>query len=75
MFRPLGKRWGALAILLVGFVVPIEAAWHYLPPYLIAHSHHALSPKVAFLPVVLIGWALVVGMCIGLVLATIQHKR
>ncbi|MCY0899120.1 MAG: hypothetical protein OWU33_09335 [Firmicutes bacterium] len=75
MFRQLSKRWGVHAILLVGFVVPIEVAWHYLPSYLIALSHHALSPKDAFLPVVLMGWALVVGTFSGLVVATIQHKR
>ena len=65
-----GKRWKALTIFVVGFVVPTEAAWHYLPPYLIAHSHHALSPKDAFLPVVLIAGALLVGLLLGLWMGT-----
>ncbi|CAB1127753.1 protein of unknown function [Candidatus Hydrogenisulfobacillus filiaventi] len=60
----MNHRWKGLVALviqirLIGISVP------YVPAYLIGQSHHALSPKAAFLPVVFIA-VLSVGLLLGL---------
>ncbi|MCY0886514.1 MAG: hypothetical protein OWV35_11675 [Firmicutes bacterium] len=61
----MNQRWKGLVALVIHILV-IGLSLLYVPAYLIGQSHHALSPKAAFLPVVFIAGALVVGLLLGL---------
>jgi hypothetical protein len=55
---------GLVALLIYAVIIGLSIT--YLPPYLLDHSHHVLSHRDAFLPVVLIALSLLVGVFIGL---------